>query len=110
VSDILLLDSGPLGLITQPQRSHEVIAITDWLKDCLGAGAPVVLLAAQARRMGIAAVIATTNQKHLLQFISARHWRNIEPMMFANSAEIGPSAICSERKQMPRAFPAVENK
>jgi predicted nucleic acid-binding protein len=43
VSGVLLLDSGPLGLITQPQRSHEVIAITDWLKNCLGAGARVVV-------------------------------------------------------------------
>jgi predicted nucleic acid-binding protein len=43
VSDVLFLDSGPLGLITQPQRSHEVIAITDWLKDCLRAGARVVV-------------------------------------------------------------------
>jgi hypothetical protein len=41
VSDVLLLDSGPLGLITQPQRSHEVMAITAWLKDCLRAGARV---------------------------------------------------------------------
>ena len=156
MSDVLLLDSGPLGLITQPQRSHEVIAITNWLKDCLAAGARVVvpaivyyeikrellranktigigrldafvnatadryvplsddalrfaaelwaqsrqagrptagvaaldidvLLAAQARRMGVAVVIATTNQKHLLQFIPARHWRDIEPMMFVSS-------------------------
>ena len=43
MSDVLFLDSGPLGLITQPQRSHEVIAITDWLKDCLRAGARVVV-------------------------------------------------------------------
>jgi hypothetical protein len=43
VSDVLFLDSGPLGLITQPQRSNEVIAITDWLKDCLRAGARVVV-------------------------------------------------------------------
>lgn len=156
MSDVLFLDSGPLGLITQPQRSHEVLAITDWLKDCLLAGARVlvpaivyyeikrellrankaigiarldafvnadpdryvpltddalrlaaelwaqsrqvgrptadakaldidVLLAAQARRMGVAAVIATTNQKHLSQFIAARHWRDIDPVTFANS-------------------------
>jgi predicted nucleic acid-binding protein len=153
VSDILLLDSGPLGLITQPQRSHEVIAITDWLKDCLTAGARVVvpaivyyeikrellrarktvgvarldafvkavpdryvpltddalrlaadlwarsrqagrptadataldidvLLAAQALRMGGTPIIATTNQKHLSQFISALHWRDISPDKF----------------------------
>ena len=43
MSDVLLLDSGPLGFITQPQRSHEVIAITDWLKDCLIAGARVLV-------------------------------------------------------------------
>ena len=43
MSDVLFLDSGPLGLITQPQRSSEVIAITDWLKDCLLAGARVLV-------------------------------------------------------------------
>ena len=155
MSDVLFLDSGPLGLITQPQRSQDVIAITDWLKDCLRAGARVlvpaivyyeikrellrankaigiarldafvnaapdrylaltddalrfaaelwarsrragrptadataldidVLLAAQALRIGGASVIATTNQKHLSQFISARHWSAIDPTMFSN--------------------------
>ncbi len=153
MSDVLFLDSGPLGLITQPQRSHEVIAITDWLKNCLVAGARVVvpaivyyeikrellranktigiarldafvnatpdryvpltddalrfaaelwaqsrqagrptadvmaldidvLLAAQALRMGGTPLIATTNEKHLSQFISARHWTDIEPTIF----------------------------
>lgn len=43
MNDVLLLDSGPLGLITQPQRSKEVIAITDWLKDCLRASARVLV-------------------------------------------------------------------
>ena len=155
MSDALFLDSGPLGLITQPQRSQEVIAITDWLKDCLGAGARVlvpaivdyeikrellrankaagmarldafvnavpdrhvpltddalrfaaqlwaqsrkagrptadataididVLLAAQALRTPGTPVIATTNHKHLVQFIPARHWRDIDPKTFAN--------------------------
>jgi predicted nucleic acid-binding protein len=153
VSGVLFLDSGPLGLITQPQRSHEVIAITDWLKDCLLAGARVlvpaivyyeikrellrankvvgigrldtfvnaspgryvpltddalrfaaelwaqsrqagrptadamaldidVLLAAQALQMGGTPIIATTNQKHLSQFTSARHWTDISPNVF----------------------------
>jgi predicted nucleic acid-binding protein len=153
VSEALFWDSGPLGLITQPQRTHEVIAITDWLKDCLRAGARVlvpaivyyeikrellrankvvgigrldtfvnatpdryvpltddalrfaaelwaqarrsgrptadataldidVLLAAQALRMVGAPIIATTNQKHLAQFISARHWTDISPNVF----------------------------
>jgi hypothetical protein len=155
VSDILFLDSGPLGLITQPQRSHEVIAITDWLKDCLLAGARVlvpaivyyeikrellranksvgiarldafvnatpdrylpltddalrfgaelwaqsrrvgrptadpsaldidVLLSAQALRFGRSPMVATTNPKHLSQFVPARHWMDIAPSAFVD--------------------------
>jgi predicted nucleic acid-binding protein len=153
VSDVLFLDSGPLGLITQPQRTHEVIAVTDWLKDCLRAGARVlvpviiyyeikrellrankavgiarldafvnavpdrylaltddalrfaaelwarsrqagrptaeaaaldidVLLAAQALRFGTSALVATTNPKHLSQFVPALPWTDINPGIF----------------------------
>lgn len=35
MSRFLLLDSGPLGLITHPQRTPDVIDITDWLARCL---------------------------------------------------------------------------
>lgn len=35
---ILLLDSGPLGLVTQPKISPEVQAINRWLLGCLRAG------------------------------------------------------------------------
>jgi predicted nucleic acid-binding protein len=31
VSQFLLLDSGPLGLLTHPQRTADVIAITGWV-------------------------------------------------------------------------------
>jgi predicted nucleic acid-binding protein len=153
VSQILFLDSGPLGLITHPQRSAEVIAVTDWLSRCLFSGFRVMVPAivyyelkrellrarktfsigrldafinaapgryvplsdealrlaaelwAQARQKGkptaedsgldidvlIAAqalsfgappgdvVIATTNPKHLSQFISARTWSELLP-------------------------------
>jgi predicted nucleic acid-binding protein len=153
VSDVLLLDSGPLGLITHPQRSRDVVAITDWLKECVHAGARVlvpaivyyeikrellrankplgisrldafvnaapdryvpltddalrlaaelwaqsrqagrptadaaaldidVLLAAQALRVRGTPAVATTNQKHLSQFVSASHWTNIDPKIF----------------------------
>jgi predicted nucleic acid-binding protein len=155
VSDVLFLDSGPLGLITQPQRSKEVIAITDWLKDCLRAGARVlvpaivyyeikrellranktigiarldafvsaapdryvsltddalrfaaelwaqsrrtgrptagataldidVLLSAQALRFGSSPLVATTNPKHLSQFVPAQHWTDIAASTFAD--------------------------
>jgi hypothetical protein len=35
VSRCLLLDSGPLGLVTQPRISTEVMAVNQWLLDCL---------------------------------------------------------------------------
>jgi predicted nucleic acid-binding protein len=43
VTQLLCLDSGPLGLLTHPQRSDEVIAITDWLADCLRRGNRVIV-------------------------------------------------------------------
>jgi predicted nucleic acid-binding protein len=154
VNETLFLDSGPLGLITQPQRTPEVVAITNWLKDCLSSGARVlvpsivyyeikrellrankvigiarldafvnaasdryvpltddalrfaaelwaqsrragrptadataldidVLLSAQALRFSGSPLIATTNPKHLSQFVPARHWMDIAPSTFA---------------------------
>jgi predicted nucleic acid-binding protein len=43
VSQILFLDSGPLGLLTHPQRSTEVVAVTEWLSRCLLNGSRVVV-------------------------------------------------------------------
>jgi len=34
----ILLDSSPLGLLSNPIRGAEVIAISDWMTDCLAAG------------------------------------------------------------------------
>ncbi len=39
----LLLDSGPLGLLTQPHRSSEVLAINLWLTRCLRADTAVLV-------------------------------------------------------------------
>jgi predicted nucleic acid-binding protein len=151
VSRFLFLDSGPLGLLTHPQRSAEVTAIVEWLSGCLLHGSRLivpaivyyelkrelrraqkssglarldefivatpgrylplsddalrlaaelwanarqggrptadpssldidVIIAAQALTFGPAPVdlmIATTNPKHLCQFVAARHWRDI---------------------------------
>ena len=113
MSYLLFLDSGPLGLITQPQRTDEVIAITDWLKDCLWAGARVLVPAIvyyeikrellRANKLaGISRLdslvnaqpdryvpltdgtpmVATTNENHLSQIISALHWTDISPSLF----------------------------
>ena len=148
----LFLDSGPLGLLTHPQRSAEVIAVTEWLAGFLYSGARVIVPAivyyelkrellrakktfgigrldafvnaasgrylplsdealrlaaelwAQSRQAGfptaepkaldidvlIAAqalsfrdpsevVVATTNPRHLAQFVTARRWNEIRP-------------------------------
>lgn len=40
---ILILDSGPLGLLTHPLRSADVIDVTNWLSRCLLGGARVVV-------------------------------------------------------------------
>jgi predicted nucleic acid-binding protein len=43
VSRYLLLDSGPLGLVTQPRLSPEVVALNHWLIDCLSSGDSVLV-------------------------------------------------------------------
>jgi predicted nucleic acid-binding protein len=151
VSRFIVLDSGPLGLLTHPQRNAEVVAITEWTSRCLLSGHRViipaiiyyelrrellrankafgvsrleaftlatpgrylplsdealrlaadlwakarqqgrptadvkdldvdVILAAQALSFGPAAsdvVVATSNPKHLSQFITAQNWNEI---------------------------------
>ena len=152
MSRFIFLDSGPLGLLTHPQRAAGVVAATDWLSRCLLSGTrfivpaivyyelkrellrakktfgigrldafvsavsgrylPLsdealrlaaelwaqarhqgrptaepnaldidVLLAAQALSFGSPSevVVATTNPKHLAQFVMARHWNEILP-------------------------------
>ena len=153
MSRFLFLDSDPLGLLTYPQRSAEVVGVAEWLSRCLLNGSRVmvpaivyyelkrellrarktfglgrldaivnaapdrylplsdqalrlaaelwaqsrqtgrptaepqaldidILIAAQALSLGAApsdVVIATTNAKHLSQFVAARHWSEILP-------------------------------
>ena len=43
MSRFLVLDSGPLGLLTHPQRNAEVVAITEWLSRCLLSGHRVII-------------------------------------------------------------------
>ena len=43
MSQTLFLDSGPLGLLTHPQRSVEAINVTDWLSRCLLSGSRVIV-------------------------------------------------------------------
>ena len=43
MSRFVVLDSGPLGLLTHPQRNAEVVAITEWLSRCLLRGQRVII-------------------------------------------------------------------
>jgi len=43
VTRYLLLDSGPLGLVTQPRLSPEVVVLNHWLIDCLSSGDAVLV-------------------------------------------------------------------
>lgn len=43
MNPVLFLDSGPLGLLTHPQRTGEVIAIADWISQCLLNGSRIVV-------------------------------------------------------------------
>ena len=43
MSQLVFLDSGPLGLITHPQRSAEVLAVTEWLSQWLLNGNRVIV-------------------------------------------------------------------
>ena len=43
MSQILFLDSGPLGLLTHPQRSAEVLAVAEWLSRCILSGSRVIV-------------------------------------------------------------------
>ena len=153
MSRFIVLDSGPLGLLTHPQRNAEVVAIAEWTSRCLLTGHRViipaivyyelrrellrankpssisrleafasttpgrylplsdealqlagelwakarqqgrptadakdldidVILAAQALSFGPApsdVVVATSNAKHLSQFITAQNWSEILP-------------------------------
>lgn len=43
MSQVLFLDSGPLGLLTHPQRSVEVLAVSEWLSGCLLTGSRIIV-------------------------------------------------------------------
>lgn len=43
MSQFLLLDSGPLGLLAHPQRIAEVTGVTQWLSRCLFSGHRVMV-------------------------------------------------------------------
>ena len=43
MSQFLFLDSGPLGLLTHPQQTGDVVAITDWLSRCILSGSRAIV-------------------------------------------------------------------
>jgi len=43
VTRVIVLDTGPLGILTNPRQTPDVVACTAWLRSMLAAGARVVL-------------------------------------------------------------------
>ena len=43
IADLYLLDSGPLGLATNPKDSHDARRCKAWLRECLSAGSRVMI-------------------------------------------------------------------
>jgi predicted nucleic acid-binding protein len=43
VSRVVLLDAGPLGLVTNPQRSPQSVACAQWLQSIIARGSRVIL-------------------------------------------------------------------
>jgi len=43
VSQVVLLDTGPLGLITNPRRSPQSVACTQWLQALVARGTRVII-------------------------------------------------------------------
>jgi hypothetical protein len=43
VTRVVVLETGPLGITTNPRQTPEVVACTAWLRSILAAGARVVL-------------------------------------------------------------------
>jgi predicted nucleic acid-binding protein len=43
VSQVILLDSGPLGLVTNPKLSAESLACTQWLQTLISSGSRVII-------------------------------------------------------------------
>jgi hypothetical protein len=67
MSNIVLLDAGPLGLVSQGHpTAHDAAPDAD------------VILAGQAATVGKRKVIvASTNPRHLQRFVTAEHWQDI---------------------------------
>jgi hypothetical protein len=98
MSRLILLDSGPLGMVTNPKAEGIPLACQLWLKSLLRRGERVaipeiadyadskaldedVILSAQARLLyneTTEVIVATTNVAHLSRFITALDWQSID--------------------------------
>jgi len=86
MSRFVLLDAGPLGLVTGPRRRADANACREWLEDLLAAGVEVRvpdITDYEVRRELLRAgrlttvVIATTNVGHLSRLVPAEEWQKI---------------------------------
>lgn len=66
---LILLDSGPLGMVTHPKATGIPFDCQLWLKSLLRRG---------KKNEGAEVIVATTNVSHLSRFITALDWQFIE--------------------------------
>ncbi|MBI1296638.1 hypothetical protein GC175_16915 [bacterium] len=78
--EVVILDAGPLGMVTNPRRSPLNMSCARWLQSLFATGNGDVILAAQAVTLSTPSfVIATTNVGHLRRFAPAELWTDLQP-------------------------------
>ncbi len=90
VIQAIVLDAGPIGIITNPNLSPQSVACNRWLQSHVKLGNRIIIpeiadyevrreLLRANKKKGVARylAIATTNVRHLSRFITADLWQNI---------------------------------
>lgn len=85
MSRLILLDSGPLGMVTNPKAKGIPLDCQLWIKSLLRRGERVAIPEIsdyEVRRELLRdeeteVIVATTNVAHLSRFITAFHWQSI---------------------------------
>jgi hypothetical protein len=91
VSLVVLLDAGPLGMVTNPRATPQTDAVASWLEELVRRGTEIVVpeiadyevrreLLRAGKRRGLAwldALKAYARVGHLAQFVEARLWHDI---------------------------------
>ena len=105
MSNLILLDSGPLGLVTNPNLSPEGISCTNWIQSRLAAG----------DRIFIPEIVDYENRRELLRANKRKGLRNLDGFMavldylpLSTAAMRQASEFWAQARQ--RGIPATDSK